>query len=137
MKDPITVEVVVLGPVNKVWENYTNPRAIESWNAASDDWHTTHAENDVCTGGVFTSRMEAKDGSFGFDFKGTYEEVVEHEKLVYVMEDGRQVQVVFVPENDTVRVVTSFEPELENSREMQQEGWQAILENFKKYNDHT
>ncbi len=133
MQNPITVEVSVKAPLEKVWELWTQPEHITQWNAASDDWHTPRAENDLRTGGKFSSRMEAKDGSFGFDFGGTYDEVKEHELIAYTMGDGRQVRVTFVPLGNVTLVKEDFEAESENSREMQQSGWQSILDNFKKY----
>lgn len=133
MNEAITIETHVRAPLAKVWSDFTSPEAVKVWNAASDDWHTTEARNDVRTGGTFFSRMEAKDGSDGFDFAGTYDEVIEHERIAYTMEDGRKVTVTFTPDETGVRVVETFDPESENPREMQQAGWQAILDNFKKY----
>lgn len=133
MNEAITIETHVRAPLAKVWSDFTSPEAVKVWNAASDDWHTTEARNDVRTGGTFFSRMEAKDGSDGFDFTGTYDEVIEHERIAYTMEDGRKVTVTFTPDETGVRVVETFDPESENPREMQQAGWQAILDNFKKY----
>jgi len=133
MNEAITIETHVRAPLVKVWSDFTSPEAVKVWNAASDDWHTTETRNDVRTGGTFFSRMEAKDGSDGFDFAGTYDEVIEHERIAYTMEDGRKVTVTFTPDETGVRVVETFDPESENPREMQQAGWQAILDNFKKY----
>ena len=129
----ITVETLVHAPIEKVWHDFTDPDAIVQWNAASDDWHTTKSENDLRTGGTFMSRMEAKDGSTGFDFGGTYDEVVMHEHFSYTMDDGRKVDVKFAPEGDTVRIIETFDPESENTADLQRQGWQAILDNFKKY----
>lgn len=131
--DPISVETLVRAPLEKVWGDYTSPDAICVWNAASPGWHTTRATNDLQVGGKFVSRMEAKDGSEGFDFEGTYEEVVPNEHIAYVMDDGRKVVVTFAAEGDSTRVVTVFDPENENPRDMQQAGWQAILDSFKQY----
>ena len=133
MKNPITVEAHVHAPIEKVWNDYTNPEAIQEWNAASDDWHTTKAENDLRPGGSFFSRMEAKDGSAGFDFRGVYDAVVLHERIAYTMTDGRKVEVTFAPEGGGVKVVVVFDPETENAPELQREGWQSILDTFKKY----
>lgn len=130
---PITVQAIVNAPVEKVWTLWNEPAHITKWAAASDDWHTTRAENDIRTGGTFLSRMEAKDGSFGFDFGGTYDEVRPNEYIAYTMGDGRKVSVTFTPEGGSTNIVETFEPESENPREMQQGGWQAILDNFKKY----
>ena len=129
----ITVETTVAAPIDEVWRAYTTPEDIKQWNAASDDWHTTKSENDLRKGGKFTSRMEAKDGSFGFDFGGVYDEVRENEYIEYTLGDGRKVTIDFTPEGDSTSIVQTFEPETQNSREMQQGGWQAILDNFKKY----
>lgn len=122
-------------PIEEVWTAFTDPEAIKVWNAASDDWHTTKAENDLRAGGTFFSRMEAKDGSAGFDFTGTYDEVIPHERIAYTMEDGRTVDVTFVSGQDGVHLIETFDPETENTPEMQRAGWQAILENFKKYTE--
>lgn len=135
--EPITVDILVNAPLEKVWSDYTSPDAICAWNAASDDWHTTRATNDLRTGGRFLSRMETKDGSEGFDFQGTYEEVVPFERIAYVMDDGRKAVTTFLREVEGVRVATSFDPETENPREMQQAGWQAILDSFKRYAEGT
>jgi uncharacterized protein YndB with AHSA1/START domain len=133
MNAPITIETLVSAPVEKVWRYYTEPEHIMKWNTASEDWHTPRAENDLRVGGKFLSRMEARDGSAGFDFEGIYEEVVPMERIVYHMEDGRKVQNVFTPEGEETHVATTFDPENENSLDMQRGGWQAILDNFKKY----
>lgn len=103
------------------------------WNNASDDWHTPHAENDLRVGGKFLSRMEAKDGSFGFDFGGIYSEVKPFEKIKYGLEDGREVETTFAKNGENTEITTTFDAENENPIEMQQNGWQAILNNFKKY----
>ena len=129
----ITVETTIDAPVAKVWKLWSEPDHITKWNSASEDWHTPFAENDLRTGGTFRSRMEAKDGSFGFDFGGVYDEVRENEHIAYTIGDGRKVTVDFFAEGDKTRVVERFDPESENPREMQQGGWQAILDNFKKY----
>lgn len=133
MSDTITVAVEVGAPLAQVWSDFTSPEAICAWNAASPDWHTTRAENDLRVGGRFTARMEAKDGSAGFDFTGVYDEVVSEERLRYVMDDGRTVEVTFVPTDHGVMVTEIFDPENENSRELQAQGWQAILDSFKQY----
>jgi uncharacterized protein YndB with AHSA1/START domain len=133
MTEPITVEVYVQAPIEKVWNDFTDPEAIKVWNAASDDWHTTKVENDLHVGGVFSYRMEAKDGSAGFDLVGTYTEVIPHERIAYTMGDGRKVVVVFEPDENGVRIIETFDPEAENTPEMQRAGWQAILDNFKRY----
>lgn len=132
-KTVITVSATVPAPVDKVWNLWTTPEHICRWNQASDDWHTPRAENDLRTGGSFTYRMEAKDGSFGFDFGGTYDQVTENELISYSMSDGRKVRVTFQQEENAVRVTETFDAEVENPVEMQREGWQAILDNFRKY----
>ena len=129
----IKIEAIVSADINKVWEYWTKPEHITKWNFASDDWHCPRAENDLKIGGKFNSRMEAKDGSFGFDFWGIYDEIVEHQKIVYTMGDGRKAITTFEDQNNKTKVTTLFEPEKENPAEMQREGWQAILNNFKKY----
>ena len=129
----ITIEATVNAPVEKVWEFWSGPEHIKKWNAASDDWHTTRAETDLRPGGTFVSRMEAKDGSFGFDFGGVYDEVMENEYIKYTLGDDRKVSVTFKSVGDNTHVSETFEAEKMNSLEMQQGGWQAILNNFKKY----
>lgn len=131
----ITVENTVNAPVEKVWEFWTGPEHITKWSNASDDWHTPFAENDLRTGGKFMSRMEAKDGSFGFDFGGVYDDVVTHERIAYTMGDGRKVAIAFSSNGNETKVTETFEPENQNPLEMQQAGWQAILDNFKKYTE--
>ena len=132
-KTVLTVEAVINAPVAKVWECWTMPDHITNWNNASDDWHTPWAKNDLQAGGRFTSRMEAKDGSMGFDFGGVYDAVRTDEYIEYTMDDGRKVKVTFSAEGNATRVAESFEAENMHSLEMQQGGWQAILNNFKKY----
>lgn len=134
-KSTITVTTTVNAPVEKVWECWTEPAHITKWNSASDDWHTPHAENDLRDGGKFSSRMEAKDGSFGFDFGGVYDKVKTHELIAYTMGDGRKVEITFAGDGNTTKVIETFDPEATNSLEMQQGGWQAILDNFKKYTE--
>ncbi len=136
-KKMITVEATIAAPATKVWEYWTKPEHITKWNSASDDWHTPTATNDVRPGGKFSSRMEAKDGSMGFDFGGTHDAVIENEYLESTMGDGRKMNVRFSGEGQTTRVVENFEPENENSLELQQGGWQAILNNFKKYTENN
>lgn len=129
----IKVEALVHAPVKKVWEYWTEPDHIKRWNTASDDWHTPYAENDLKVGGKFVSRMEAKDGSFGFDFAGIYDEVRAPEYISYSLEDGRKVNITFISEDNNTKVTEVFDPESSNTIDMQREGWQAILDNFKKY----
>jgi uncharacterized protein YndB with AHSA1/START domain len=134
-KTRITVSVKINAPVKEVWNLWTDPKHIIRWNYASDDWHTPYAENDLKAGGIFLSRMEAKDGSFGFDFGGTYEQVVKNELIAYKIADGRKVQVLFGSEGSKTTLTETFEAEQTNPAEMQLAGWQAILENFKKYTE--
>jgi uncharacterized protein YndB with AHSA1/START domain len=131
----VTVETTVSVPVAKAWELWTNPRHIIKWNTASDEWHTPRAENDLRVGGKWTSRMEAKDGSMGFDFGGEYTEVRELETLASTMGDGRRMTVRFRSDGNETHVSETFETESENPVEMQRAGWQAIMDNFKKYAD--
>lgn len=133
VKTVITVAVAIKAPISKVWEYWTKPEHITRWNAASDDWHTHFAENDLREGGRFTSRMEAKDGSFGFDFGGVYDKVTEHKLIEYTLGDGRKVVVNFSEDEAISHVTESFEAEQTHTLEMQQGGWQAILDNFRNY----
>ncbi len=127
----ITVESTINAPVEKVWACYTEPAHITGWAYADASWHAPHAENDLRVDGRFLTRMEAKDGTAGFDFAGVYTEVVEHQKIAYTMDgDGRTTEVTFIPEGDSTRVITTFDPEHENPAEMQRAGWQSILDNF-------
>ena len=130
--EKIVVETTVNAPIAKVWNAYTTPADIVKWNAASADWHTTKASVDLREGGAFSSRMEAKDGSMGFDFAGTYTKIVVHKLIAYSF-GGRLAQIDFINAKDGVRVVVSFDPETTNSIEKQKGGWQAILNNFKHY----
>lgn len=131
----ITVEATVNAETSKVWDYWTQPAHIIKWNFASDDWHCPAATNDLRTGGKYSARMEAKDGSFGFDFEATYDEVIDQKKITYTMSDGRQSTTTFGNLNGTTKVVTLFDAENSNPVEMQQQGWQAILNNFKKYTE--
>ena len=132
-KTAITVEATINAPVEKVWKLWTLPEHITKWNNASDDWHTPKAENDLRVGGKFLSRMEAKDGSMGFDFNGIYDNIIANKLISYKIEGGRKVKVEFASKGNTTKVRETFEPENENPIEMQKGGWQAILNNFKKY----
>jgi len=134
-KTNITVVTTVNAPVEKVWESWTEPRHITRWNNASDDWHTQKAENDLRVGGKFLSRMEAKDGSAGFDFTGAYIRIEPHKQIEYMLEDGRKVLVSFLSKENKTTVTEIFEAEQTNTHEMQKAGWQAILGNFKKYTE--
>ena len=132
-KTVITVETIVNAPVAKVWEYWTKPEHITKWNFASDDWHSPRAENDLRTGGKFSARMEAKDGSMGFDFGGVYDDVRENEYIEYTLGDDRKVKIYFKGQGDSTHVKESFEAENTHSIELQRGGWQAIMDNFKKY----
>ena len=129
----ITVETVVDAKPQAVWDAWNNPADIKQWNTAQDDWHTTRSSVDLREGGKFMSRMEAKDGSVGFDFEGTYTRVVPQQAVEYRMSDGREVQVEFSETPDGVRVRETFDAETENSPELQRAGWQAILDNFRRH----
>jgi uncharacterized protein YndB with AHSA1/START domain len=129
----VTVQVLVDAPIAKVWDCWTVPDHIVKWNAASDDWHTPSATNDVKVGGKFSSRMEARNGSAGFDFRGTYTVVTPPEHLHSLLGDGRHLDVRFLPEGRRVKVVEEFETETTYSVDHQRAGWQAILDNFKRY----
>ena len=129
----ITVETIVKAEPSRVWDSWNNPADIKQWNNASDDWHTTRSSVDLREGGKFVSRMEAKDGSEGFDFEGTYTRVVPNEAIEYRMGDGREVKVEFVERADGVLVRETFDAESANTPELQRQGWQAILDNFGRH----
>jgi uncharacterized protein YndB with AHSA1/START domain len=132
-QEKVTIEVDVNAPMEKVWQYFNDPNHVVMWNNASEDWHTPKAENNVVTGGTFNYRMEARDGSSGFDFNGVYDEVVPNQLIRYTMEGGRKVEVVFSEKEGGVHIVETFDSETENPIEKQREGWQSILNNFKKY----
>lgn len=132
-KEKVTVETTVKASLSKVWNLWTEPEHIKKWNQANDDWHTTKAENALRAGGKFSSRMEAKDGSMGFDFGGTYDEVVPDEHISYTLDDGRKVTIDFSETENGTAITETFEPESQNPTDMQRQGWQSILDNFKKY----
>ncbi|HTH93276.1 MAG TPA: SRPBCC domain-containing protein [Candidatus Paceibacterota bacterium] len=130
----ITVETTITNSIEKIWDAWNNPEHIVHWAFASDDWEAPAATQDLKVGGEFTTTMAAKDGSTSFIFSGTYTEVVPHEKIAYTIPDGRKVEVLFEKISDNeYKIVETFDPEHENSEEMQRGGWQAILDNFKKY----
>lgn len=128
----ITVEITVAAPIEQVWQAYTTPADIMAWNSASDDWHTTAATVDLRVGGTFSSRMEAKDGSMGFDFAGTYTAITPHELITYSFGD-RTARVEFRQDRTGVLVRVTFDAESEHPIEQQREGWQAILSHFKRH----
>lgn len=131
----ITVSTKVKAPIAKVWECWTKPEHITKWYHASDDWHAPRAENDLKVGGKFSTTMSAKDGSFSFDFGGTYSKIDPHKAIEFTIGDGRKVQVTFASHGNEVEVTESFEAESQNSEDMQRQGWQSILDNFKKYTE--
>jgi uncharacterized protein YndB with AHSA1/START domain len=129
----ITVTALVHKPLADVWNTWTDAKHIMQWNAATDDWHCPKAENDLRTGGKFSSTMAARDGSFSFDFEGVYDDVQPYERIAYTMADGRTCEILFTEENGGTRVMESFDAESQNPVEMQRGGWQAILDRFKAY----
>jgi len=131
----ITVEATINAPVEKVWKYWNEPQHITKWCSASDDWHAPFAENDLRKDGTFKTTMAAKDGSFSFDFGGIYTNVEKHKRIEYTMGDGRKVQVRFSGDGNTTKVVETFEPENTHPVDFQRGGWQAILDNFKKYTE--
>lgn len=132
--EPIKIEITILAPVHKVWEYMNDPKHITKWNYANEQWHCPKAENDLRVGGTLKTRMEAKDKSFGFDYVAVYEEIQPEKLIRYRLDDGRTVEIIFNEvDPGTTQVIESFEPETQNSREMQREGWYAILNNFHKY----
>lgn len=132
-KIAITVKATINAPAEKVWQLWTTPENIVHWNHALETWHTPHAENNLRQGGKFSYRMEAKDGSMGFDFWGTYDAIIPHRQISSTLGDGRKLEVRFSEVNNTTEIIETFEIEDINSVEMQRNGWQAILDNFKRY----
>jgi uncharacterized protein YndB with AHSA1/START domain len=131
----VTVETLVNASIDKVWESWTDPKHITQWCQASDDWHAPYADNDPVTGGKFKTTMAAKDGTASFDFEGIYSNVIPGELIQYEMADGRKVNISFKEDNGQTRVSETFDTETMNPVEMQRAGWQAILDNFKKYTE--
>ena len=129
----ITVTSTIEASIEKVWDAWTNPTHITQWCQASDDWHAPYADNDLRMDGTFKTTMAAKDGSFSFDLEGVYTKVELHKYIGYTLTDGRNVEITFKNENGSVNIVESFDPESQNSHELQQQGWQMILNNFKKH----
>lgn len=132
---PLQVRTKVHADPGKVWEYWTNPEHITKWNFASDDWCCPKAENDLKVGGKYKARMEAKDGSSGFDFEAVYDEIKDRKKIAYTMTDGRKASTDFYQLGDTTQITTTFDPDSQHPLEMQKNGWQAILENFRKYTE--
>ena len=133
MKTKVTIQSTIQAPVNKVWKFWNEPEHIKQWAFASDDWHAPSASNDLKVGGRFSTTMAAKDGSFSFEFGGIYDEVDEHKSIKYTMDDGRTTEISFESADGDTKIVETFDAEDMNPVEMQQSGWQAILDNFKKY----
>jgi uncharacterized protein YndB with AHSA1/START domain len=131
----ITITTTINATLDKVWDFWNNPKHITNWYFASPDWHCPKAENDLQVGKKFNIRMEAKDGSFGFDFEGEYTKITEFQLIEYILADNRKVITTFEKKENTIVVTQQFDPENENSLELQQNGWQAILNNFKKYTE--
>ena len=129
----ITIETTVNKPIQTVWQYWNEPDHIVNWNYASEDWHTTKASNDLRIGGKFSSRMEAKDGSIGFDFEGIYDQIVENKLISYKLGDNRCVKITFEDNGNSTKIIETFDAESENSLELQRKGWQSILNHFKKY----
>ena len=129
----ITVQAAIKADLGTVWKAWNDPEDIQRWNAASDDWHTPRASVDLREGGKFSARMEAKDGSEGFDFEGTYTRVVPKKLIEYRMDDAREVKIEFVEEAGKVLVRETFDAETQNAPELQRQGWQAILDNFARH----
>ena len=133
MNSTITISTTIKQDRSTIWKLWNEPDHITKWNFASDDWHCPAAENDLRVGGKLKSRMEAKDGSFGFDFEGTYDEIIDQKKITYTIADGRQVTTTFEDLGEETKITTTFEAEAENPIEIQRDGWQVILNSFKKY----
>ncbi len=131
--EKITINAEINASIEKVWEMWNSPEHIVKWNAASDDWHTPHASNELKVGGISSCRMEAKDGSMGFDFNWVYTAVETNKHLAYTLEDNRKVVIDFTAENGKVKIIETFDAETENTLELQRFGWQSILDNFKNY----
>ncbi|HWV70078.1 MAG TPA: SRPBCC family protein [Pseudosphingobacterium sp.] len=133
----VKVEATVNAPVEKVWKTWNTPSDIMQWNTPDPSWHCPSSENDLRVGGKFKNRMEAKDGSFGFDFEGVYDKVALHKEITYTMGDGRKATTLFTAHNGKTTIETTFDAETENDPEFQKQGWQAILDNFIKHTEST
>jgi len=129
----IRISAMVNAPIDRVWDSWTKPEHITKWNFADDSWHCPSASNDLKVGGKYIARMEAKDGTLGFDFEATYDTIIDKQELTYTMPDGRKVTTIFVSDGNETSITTTFDAESENPVELQKQGWQAILDNFKKY----
>ncbi|RIX59210.1 polyketide cyclase [Paenibacillus nanensis] len=133
----VTVQAIIQAPVEKVWRYWTEPEHITKWNHASEDWHSPRAENDLRVNGKFSTRMEAKDGSMGFDFAGVYDIVNRHEAIGYTLGDERRVDIAFIDQGSVTMVIETFDADNSHPVELQQAGWQAIMDNFKAYTEHS
>ena len=133
--EKITVQAHIKAPLTTCWSYWTEPAHITQWNFASPDWHCPRATNDLRAGGRYSARMEARDGSVGFDFDATYDEVADQQRLHYTMDDGRRADTTFAEANGTTHVAVTFDAETQNPIAMQRDGWQAILDNFKSYTE--
>lgn len=131
----IEISTIIDAPIEKVWKCWTTTEHIKNWNNASPDWHTPHAENDLRENGTFNFRMEAKDQSFGFDFSGKYTKIVDLKEIAYSLGDQRKVEILFNSKGNQTEIIENFEAENTNPIDMQRKGWQAILDNFKKYTE--
>lgn len=136
-ENPITVETDIHADIRKVWSYWSEPDHITKWTFASSDWHAPYAENDLKTGGSFKTTMAAKDGSFSFDFEGVYSDVIDYKLIQYEIAYGRKVKITFEENDGITKVIETFDPENQNSIEMQRTGWQSILDNFKKYTEEN
>lgn len=132
-ENAIKISAIIQADIKHVWESWNNPDSVKQWNTAMPSWHCPKAENDFTIGGKFSYTMAAKDGSFSFDFEGEYTNIIPHQQIAYTMADGRKVEIYFKSVPEGVEINERFEPENMNSLEMQKEGWQSILNNFKKY----
>ncbi|HEY4326631.1 MAG TPA: SRPBCC family protein [Mucilaginibacter sp.] len=135
MSNKIIVTATINADVNKVWDYYTQTGHITKWNFADPSWQCPSAENDMRVGGKYSARMEAKDGSFGFDFEAIYDKIIDGKQFTYTMPDGRQITVVFNKKGSQTEIDVTFDAETQNPEEFQKNGWQAILNNFKKYTE--
>ncbi|WP_353133398.1 SRPBCC family protein [Pseudopedobacter sp.] len=129
----IKISTTINAPIEKVWKFWTDPEHIKQWNNPSPDWHTPHAENDLRKNGTFNFRMEAKDKSFGFDFSGIYSKVINFKEIAYTLGDQSKVEIIFLDKKGKTEINETFDAESENAVEMQRQGWQAILDNFRQY----
>jgi len=134
-REKVTVQAIVQAKMAQVWRHWTEPEHITKWSSASEDWHAPIAENDLRAGGRFLTRMEAKDGSMGFDFVGVYDDVKHHQFISYTLDDGRKVETTFTDLGNQTKIVQTFEAEQSNPVAFQQAGWQSIIDNFKRYTE--